>query len=291
LRCRGNNNTKRQQSTGTIIIYKLLLVYKNEFEHLNIPLAYTTPDGWRLGEWASEQRLSYSAKIRGKKTGITDERVAALNTIGFPWNLMNEAHPCHPPQGKQQQQQQQQPRTVLVHRDYHDLKWDYYYNLLLDYKDEFKHLNVPQAYTTPDSVRLGQWVRTQRAAYSAKLRGKSMQYRISDERIAALSTIGFSWTLLKETHPRHPQQPWKQPQQPRSVLHQKQNDIERATTTATAKAEESAKQRHHPARVVFLYGPGEPYYDKRLEIAKAELFCLDQHQQEPCPSSPAAEEV
>jgi Helicase associated domain len=42
------------------------------------------------------------------------------------------------------------------------LEWDDYFELLLAYKDAFQHLRVPQKYATPDGVKLGLWVYTQR---------------------------------------------------------------------------------------------------------------------------------
>ena len=39
-----------------------------------------------LGKWVTKQRYCYNLKLQGKKTQLTDERIAALNAIGFGWS-------------------------------------------------------------------------------------------------------------------------------------------------------------------------------------------------------------
>jgi Helicase associated domain len=196
------------------------------------------------------------------------------------------------------------------------------------------HLNIPVGYTTPDGVGLGRWACTQRKLRSAKVRGKSTDHSISSRRIQRLEAIGFPWRLPLGGSRIKQQQQQQQHSHPAVQVHQKQDHLNEQPPTAVVaagagaaytmiipaasssipsqlrdsksvlenrtatavKAKESAKQqRHRPARVVFLYGPGEPYYDKRLEIDNAELLWDDDHEhwQKPysCSSSPTVEEV
>jgi Helicase associated domain len=129
--------------------FNLLVDYKNEHDDLNIPRNYTVTttrdattdaaegggeggdggtDGGKasttididLGKWACTQRVLYKRKLRGHKYTITDDRIARLTNIGFPWEV-----------------------TTSKTRK---LPWQYYYNLLLAYQREHGHLNIPHNY-------------------------------------------------------------------------------------------------------------------------------------------------
>ena len=39
-----------------------------------------------LGQWVSTQRQEYGAKLKGNKRNIKDERIKALEGVGFIWS-------------------------------------------------------------------------------------------------------------------------------------------------------------------------------------------------------------
>ena len=65
--------------------------YKKKHGHMNVPANTSS-----LGRWTRIQRSYYQAKRRGQKikglSGFTDERVKALNELGFDWESQNGRH-------------------------------------------------------------------------------------------------------------------------------------------------------------------------------------------------------
>ena len=92
-----------------------------------------------------------------------DERVAALNAIGFEWE------------------------TVTTYRPNGEL-WNERLRDLREYKKANGHCNVPQR-----QGPLGRWVTEQRSLY--KKRGGGAQTPLTDERVAALDALDFQWKL------------------------------------------------------------------------------------------------
>ncbi len=45
-----------------------------------------------LGYWVGDQRKLYRKKLKGEKTPLTDERVEALNELGFVWAPVRGLH-------------------------------------------------------------------------------------------------------------------------------------------------------------------------------------------------------
>ena len=88
-------------------------------------------------------------KKRGK---LSTDKIRRLDEIGFVWDLLDE-------------------------------QWESRFNELLTYKTEHGNANVPQ-----DTIGLGAWVMTQRAA--------NKKGKISEERIQKLDEIGFKWERI-----------------------------------------------------------------------------------------------
>ena len=120
----------------------------------------TDPAIITLGKWVSKQRSEYKKFQAGKKSQITEERIAALDAIGFEWA----------------------PGGVLV-------DWDVRFQQLVDYRNENGHSNVPKSYGPNPS--LGQWVQTQRVYYKKWKQGKKSH--LTEERRQKLEDIGFLW--------------------------------------------------------------------------------------------------
>lgn len=108
------------------------------------------PEDWKenpiLGRWVIRQRVY--------KDYLTDERIEKLNQIGFTWNV-------------------------------YDHLWQNSYKMLLEFKKEFGHCEVPKG--RPEYSRLAEWVGKQREDKRKKLK------RLSLEKIKKLNKIGFYW--------------------------------------------------------------------------------------------------
>ena len=57
-------------------------MYKRKHGHTNVK--YT--DGF-IGRWVMTQRANYNLKLQGKRSALTDERVKALEELGFVWSI------------------------------------------------------------------------------------------------------------------------------------------------------------------------------------------------------------
>ena len=74
-------------------------------------------------------------------------------------------------------------------------QWRQAYEAARQYFQEHGDLEVPYEYTTPDGLRLGQWVVRQRMAYKGTLSGKGKvnRKRLSPDRKKLLDAIGMDW--------------------------------------------------------------------------------------------------
>jgi len=105
------------------------LAYLKEYLEDNgdclVPANYKTKDGYRLGQWVSENRI--------KKISMERNRIFLLEKLnGWSWN----------------------PRED---------RWNEGYKNLINYINEFKNSNVPTKYRTSKGYRLGSWVSKQRS--------------------------------------------------------------------------------------------------------------------------------
>ena len=131
-----------------------LQAYKAQHGHVMVPFNYEAPDGFKLGIWVSSQRV---AKSKGK---LSKEQIAKLDEHGFVWDA-----------------------TQFV--------WDSAVGRLQAYKAQHGHVMVPQNYQEPDGFKLGQWVKSQRAA---RVGG-----RLCAKRVAKLNEHGFVWDAIGKT--------------------------------------------------------------------------------------------
>ena len=130
-----------------------LATYKSDYGHVHVPQDYVTDDGIKLGLWVTNQR---TAKLRVRHS---EEQVKQLEELGFVWNVYDE-------------------------------QWQQMLRRLATYKSDHGHVHVPQGYVTDDGIKLGLWVKNQRAA---KLRGK-----LSEEQVKQLEEPGFVWNVYDE---------------------------------------------------------------------------------------------
>jgi Helicase associated domain len=135
------SNNEPQTRLGWDGHYQLVQAYLAKHQNLAIPYRFVTPEGVRLGNWASEQRQVYSRQLNGRVNSVSQARIDLLDSLGFPWTLREKRLP-----------------------------WMDYYRLLVDYKDKHGHLDIKPSHKTDDGVRVGHWVKNQRLLYAKKLR-------------------------------------------------------------------------------------------------------------------------
>jgi hypothetical protein len=126
--------------------------------HAAVP--HTYKENPSLARWVKRQRYQYKLKNEGKQSTMTDERVDALEKIGFVW-------------------------------DSHGAAWHERLSELRDYRTTTGHCNVPSNY--PSNPQLATWVKCQRRQYKLFWDGKTSNMTL--ERIAELEKIGFEWEL------------------------------------------------------------------------------------------------
>jgi hypothetical protein len=135
--------------------------YKDRFGNCLVPRQYSA--NLKLGNWVNAQRSSYSLYREGKPSCMTEERIRALNVIGFDWGT-----------------------------DFASI-WSARFQELEEYKDRFGNCFVPAKNSA--NPKLGQWVSTQRRNYKMYQEGKPSP--MTEKRIGALENprIGFKWKL------------------------------------------------------------------------------------------------
>jgi hypothetical protein len=142
--------------------------------HLNLLLLYAEShilpsNSWTKHYWlplflvrVMHQRAQYRKLREGKPSPMTEERVKALEDVGFCWSTTNA-----------------------------DADWNARIKELQTYKDQHGNCLVPNRY--PENPRLGTWVGKQRKQY--KLFHEGTPCNLTYERVRALDDLGFVWTL------------------------------------------------------------------------------------------------
>ena len=67
--------------------YALAEAYYRQNGNLNIPYAYCTPDGYKLGRWLARQKSAKRAPGKNSNCVMTPERIAKLEKIGVMWDV------------------------------------------------------------------------------------------------------------------------------------------------------------------------------------------------------------
>ena len=149
--------------------YACAVEYRKKHGNLAVPSTYETEDGVKLGNWIRFQREKYkrnptaelikSRKYKQKirKDKLTKWQTTKLEEIDMVW-------------------------------DSYESSWEEKFELAKEYYEAQKNLLVPSDYETENGVKLGVWIRTQRAAYKGKRR-----VELTEEQIAKLEEIGMIW--------------------------------------------------------------------------------------------------
>lgn len=138
--------------------FEELIEFRKKKGHCLVPNCY--PDNPALAQWTKRQRYQYKLKLKGNRSTLTDERVDALEDIGFIW-------------------------------DSHKAVWSERLQELAQFKKRFGHCNVPSRYK--DNHQLAIWVKRQRRQWKNELDGKP--HCMTEDRKQALEAIGFVWDM------------------------------------------------------------------------------------------------
>ena len=140
--------------------YEELLDYRLSNGHCLVPNQY--PANPSLAEWVKRQRYQYKLKGLGKHSSMSDDRVTALEKLGFVWNS-------------------------------HDAVWEERLKELKLYKSMFGNTNVPSKYEA--NPQLAIWIKRQRRQYKFLTEGKPST--MTPYRVEKLREINFSWSGRK----------------------------------------------------------------------------------------------
>jgi len=147
------------------IKYEELCDYRRRFG--NCLVHYTFKENLPLARWVKRQRYQYKLMMEGKSSTMTEERVKALDTIGFIWDSQGAA-------------------------------WYEHLSELSEFKQDNGHCNVPSNFVK--NTRLATWVKCQRRQYKLFREGKLSN--MTQNRIAELDEMGFEWELRTSKKPR-----------------------------------------------------------------------------------------
>jgi len=140
--------------------YEELLDFRLSNGHCLVPNQY--PANPSLAEWVKRQRYQYKLKRMGKHSSMSDDRVIALEKLGFVWNS-------------------------------HDAVWEERLKELKHYKSLFGNTNVPSKYEP--NPQLAIWIKRQRRQYKFLTEGKPST--MTPYRVEKLREINFSWSGRK----------------------------------------------------------------------------------------------
>jgi len=106
-------------------------------------------------------RHAFRKRENGKQSSMTAEQIAALNDLGFDWDVNNEA-------------------------------WEIRLEELREFHQTYSHCRVSRTY--PANPSLGNWVQAMRKDFRKRENGK--QSSMTTERIAPLNDLGFDWVVV-----------------------------------------------------------------------------------------------
>lgn len=140
-----------KQNTTWNKSYEAACRYKKEHGNLDIPTAYITEDGCRLGRWIRHQRENYNKKM-------SKERVAKLDAIGMIWETEDP--------------------------------WEAKMRLVKQYYEEHGNVNMPADYVA-EGVWLARWLTEQVARLNGKATGRNKTVKtLTPEQIRQLKAVG-----------------------------------------------------------------------------------------------------
>eukprot|EP00540_Astrosyne_radiata_P001960 CAMPEP_0116846274 /NCGR_PEP_ID=MMETSP0418-20121206/13741_1 /TAXON_ID=1158023 /ORGANISM="Astrosyne radiata, Strain 13vi08-1A" /LENGTH=287 /DNA_ID=CAMNT_0004477497 /DNA_START=152 /DNA_END=1015 /DNA_ORIENTATION=- len=140
-----------------------LIDFRKSNGHCLVP--HTFPSNPPLARWVKRQRYQYKLLTEGKQSSMTNDRIRALEEVGFIW-------------------------------DSHEAAWEDRLRELLEYKTKNGNCLVPSNY--PENPQLATWVKCQRRQYKLYWEGRPSNMTV--ERIMELEQNGFEWELRSSTY-------------------------------------------------------------------------------------------
>jgi hypothetical protein len=138
--------------------FEELCLYRQRFGHCLVP--HTYEENLPLARWVKRQRYQYKLMQEGKASTMTEDRVKALEDIGFIWDSQGTA-------------------------------WEERLGELRVFRAAFQHCNVPSNYS--ENKCLSTWVKCQRRQMKLFREGKPSN--MTPDRIEKLESLGFEWEL------------------------------------------------------------------------------------------------
>lgn len=137
-----------------------LIEYKKQHGHCRVPHGYKPNP--MLARWAKRQRYQYKLFKERKPSTMTEERIAALENLGFVW-------------------------------DSHGALWDERYSELQQFSQAMGHANVPSSF--PPNPKLAIWVKCQRRQYKLLTNGQPSNMTLA--RVSLLNRLNFVWEVRR----------------------------------------------------------------------------------------------
>jgi hypothetical protein len=156
----GGLNFRAYQAENWTEKFVELIEFRQHYGHCLVPNCF--PENAALAQWVKRQRYQYKLKVENKRSTMSEERVNALEEVGFIW-------------------------------DSHRAIWDERLHELTRYKQLRGHCNVPSRYAK--NRQLAVWVKRQRRQYKFFIEEKPSS--MTAERVHRLEAIGFQWDLRK----------------------------------------------------------------------------------------------
>lgn len=184
--------------------YGLLEQFFNNFGHCNV----SNSDNPKLLQWVKHQRNMYF------NNQLSQYKIEKLKRINFIWNihdilwneqfmkLVNSSNNVYDKDLKNWVHTQRRLFKQGILEDYKikklqkidfifdplEEKWNYMFNLLKEYKNEYGHCNL-KGTEKYKNESLGRWAAHQRSYLS----------KLSEEKINKLSSLNFSWNILESS--------------------------------------------------------------------------------------------
>ena len=210
--------------TGWVKSYEAAQKYKKQFGNLDIPVAYVTPDGCRLGRWLRRQRSNkdnLSTKRRElleklgldfqssdpweEKFSLVKEYYEKNGNLSIPANYvingvwlarwlseqvarMNGKVTGRSGKAKLLTPEQEEKLLSLGIRknvSRIDIAWEEQYECAKEYYKENGSLSIPKSYVSENGKAVARWLTIQR--------GYRKKGKLSDEKIRLLDEIGMIW--------------------------------------------------------------------------------------------------
>lgn len=126
--------------------------------HGHCSVSYKNPPNPGLARWVKRQRYQYKLYKKDQRSAMTEERIHALEGIGFVWDTYTAA-------------------------------WDRRMSELRTFQEVHGHTNVPASYRA--NKKLSAWVKCQRRQY--KLFVDGLRTTLTQDRVDELNRMGFQW--------------------------------------------------------------------------------------------------